>query len=162
MPRLPDRFDLWVRKARASADPARQLDFILGALIGLREWHFLNVGTVENPQPAEVEIDSGLHLLVFSDPDRIEEITGKQATREEPAPAISIPTTAAIKWCVERKKQGCSGLLINPGDDSALIVMPQLEAFYEEWRRRGGQQRAGFWIPNLTSEEEDFWQEHGL
>lgn len=162
MARIPDRFDLWVRKARASTDPARQLDFILGALIWLREWHFLNVGTVENPQLAEVEIDAGLYLLVFSDPDRIKEILDERPIVDTSLSTISMPSAAAIKWCVERKKQGCSGLLINPGDDSALIVMPQLEAFHEEWQQRGGHQRAGFWIPNLTSEEEDFWQEHGL
>ena len=76
MTRLPDRFDLWVRKARECPDPARQADYVLGALSALKEWYFLNIGTKENPQPAEAEVEGGRHLLVFSDRDRIEAIVG--------------------------------------------------------------------------------------
>ncbi len=43
-----------------------------------------------------------------------------------------------------------------------VIPLDRLEAFNDEWSRRGGRQAAGFWIPNMTTEEEDFWQENGL
>ena len=162
MPRLPDRFDLWVRKARASVDSARQVDYILGALIALSEWHFLNIGTRDNPQSAEAEIQGGRYLLVFSDVDRIEEVIENHISRSEQVPVISIPAAAAMAWCLERKSEGCAGLLVNPGDDSALIPLSQVEIFHAEWLQRGGRQASGFWIPNLTTEEEDFWQENGL
>jgi hypothetical protein len=40
--------------------------------------------------------------------------------------------------------------------------MDQLRAFHAEWSKRGGREGIGFWIPNMTTEEEDFWQENGL
>ena len=43
-----------------------------------------------------------------------------------------------------------------------MIPFDQLKAFHAEWSRRGERQTAGFWIPNMTTEEEDFWQENGL
>jgi hypothetical protein len=43
-----------------------------------------------------------------------------------------------------------------------MIPFAQLESYHAEWSQRGGRQASGFWIPNMTSEEEDFWQEHGL
>ena len=162
MARLPDRFDLWVRKARACADPARQADYVLGALAGLEAWHFLNVGTPANPQPAEGQMEGGLQLLVFTDTGRIEEIVGGSRQNGDPLPVITIPTAAAFPWCLERRASGCAGLLVNPGEDAVLLPMGQVEAFHAEWRQRGGRQASGFWIPNLTSEEEDFWQENGL
>ena len=55
MPRLPDRFDLWVRKARVSADPERQIDWVLGALVARDELYFLNIGTKEKPRIARAE-----------------------------------------------------------------------------------------------------------
>lgn len=164
MARLPDRFDLWVRKARKCSDPSRQADCLLGALAGLREWHFLNVGTKENPQPAETEIESIRHLLVFSNPDRIEELVrdGEQFHASVPLPIIAIPTAEAMAWCLKQRITGSGGLLVNPGEDAFLLPMDHLEVFHAEWETRGGRQAAGFWIPNMTTEEEDFWQEHGL
>jgi hypothetical protein len=64
---------------------------------------------------------------------------------------------AALAWCVECR----TGVLVNPPEDAALIPFSQIEAFHREWKARGERQAAGFWIPNMTSEEEDFWQEHG-
>jgi hypothetical protein len=161
MARLPDRFDLWVRKARECPDAARQADYVLGALVGLKEWHFLNVGTKEAPQAATTQIGSDPYRLVYSDASRIEEVIqeGGDWKRNEPLPVIIVPTSAAMAWCVESRV----GLLVNPGEDSALIPLDRLEAFHAEWTRRGGRQASGFWIPNLTTEEEeeDFWQEHG-
>jgi hypothetical protein len=161
MARLPDRFDLWVRKARECPDPARQTDFVLGALAALTEWNFLNVGTQDKPQPAEAEVEGRKHLLVFSDRDRIDEIVGERENGEA-LPIIAMPSAVAMTWCIERKAEGCAGLLINPGDFAALVPISQLEVFHAEWSQRGGRLASGFWIPNLTSEEEDFWQENGL
>jgi len=162
MSRLPDRFDLWIRKARECEDPIRQVDYVLGSLVALNDWHFLNVGTKANPDPAMVDIDGGRYLLVFSDVSRIEEVVGEGHEKDDPLPVISLPSASAITWCMARKEQGCGGLLVNPGEYAALVPMPQLEYFHAEWTQRGGRQASGFWIPNLTTEEEDFWQQHGL
>lgn len=157
MARLPDRFDLWVRKARECRDEARQADYVLGALAGLDEWHFLNVGTKEKPSPGETGIEGARYVLVFSDPGRIEEIQEDAAPGGDPFAAISMPAVSGMTWCVERRV----GLLVNPGEDSALVPFARLKIFHAEWRGRGGRQAAGFWIPNMTTEEEDFWREHG-
>jgi hypothetical protein len=161
MARLPDRFDLWVRKARECRDAARQADYVLGALAGLKEWHFLNAGTKEAPQASKTKIGDAPCLLVYSDLGRIEEVIherGGGLDKKEPLPVITIPTAAAMAWCVECR----AGLLVNPGEDAVLIPFAQVEAFHAEWRQRGGRQAAGFWIPNMSTEEEDFWREHGL
>lgn len=161
MARLPDRFDLAVRKARESRDLERQADYVLGALAGVSEWHFFNVGTKEAPQPAEGEIEKGRYLLVFSSRERIEEMLG-DAVKGQPLPVITISTEQAMSWCMELKAMGCAGLLVNPAEDGFMVPMDRLEAFHAEWKKRGGKQASGFWIPNMTTEEEDFWQEHGL
>jgi hypothetical protein len=164
MARLPDRFDLWVRKAQKCSDAARQADYVLGALAGLKEWCFFNIGTKESPQPAETEIEGARYLLLFSDAGRIEELVGEGGlvSSGEPLPVIAIPTGQAMPWCLERRATGCAGLLVNPGDDAFALPMEQLALFHEEWSKRGGRQASGYWIPNMTSEEEDFWQEHGI
>jgi hypothetical protein len=157
MARLPDRFDLWVRKAKECPDPARQADFILGALAGLREWHFLNLGTRDAPQAAKTEIEGETYLLVFSDVDRINEALGEKGAPGSPLPVITIDTEVAMAWCVECR----AGLFVNPPEDAAMIPLAQLEVFHADWKKRGARQASGFWIPNMTTEEEDFWQEHG-
>jgi hypothetical protein len=158
MARLPDRFDLWVRQARACADPERQADYVLGALAALPYWHLLNVGTREKPQPAEAEVDGARYLLVFSGADRLEELL---AGSESPAPpVISMPTIKAFPWCLDRAD--CAGLLINPGEDAVLVPRDHLDHFHKAWLARQASQPAGYWIPNMTTEEEDFWQQHGL
>ncbi len=73
MPRLPDRFDLFVRKARESIDPERQADLILGALAGLKEWHFLDLGAPGKPNAAKTDIEDEPYLLVFTDPAHLED-----------------------------------------------------------------------------------------
>jgi len=164
MARLPDRFDLWVRKARECQDPARQVDYVLGALAGLTEWYFLNLGTKESPQPAETEMENAPYLLLFSDVERIDELVGESGRwqRGDPLSVIAMPTATAMSWCLERRSAGCAGVLVNPGEDAFAFPMEQLARFHEEWSQRGGRQASGFWIPSMTSEEEDFWQEHGL
>jgi len=161
MARLPDRFDLWIQKARECEDPIRQVDYVLGSMVALSEWHFLNIGAKETPEPAMAEIDGGRYLLVFSDTGRVEEMFEGRETSEV-LPVISISTAKAMTWCLERGEEGCSGLLVNPGDYAALVPMTQLEYFLAEWKRRGEHLASGFWIPNITTEEEDFWQEHGV
>ena len=163
MARLPDRFDLWVRQARATADPARQADLVLGALAGLNDWHFLNLGTGSQPRSAEGEVDGVTCLLVFSDADRIEDLMKENGAATRVAvPVISIPVAQAMPWCLERRASGCGGLLVNAGTEAFVLPMEQLDSFYQEWKERDNRQPSGFWIPNMTSEEEDFWQQHGL
>jgi hypothetical protein len=162
MPRLPDRFDLWVRKARACPDAERAADYVLGALAALGHWRFLNLGTVENPRPADADLDGARHLLVFSDPDRIGELVPPARDSAGPPPVISIPASAAMTWCLDRRADGVAGLLVNPGEDAFAVSLDHLAAFHREWLRRGARHAAGYWIPSLTTEEEDFWQEHGL
>ena len=159
---LPDRFDLWVRKARECPDPVRQADYVLGALAALRQWYFLANKNEKDPQPSEVEIENHWYKLVFSDLGRIEDLLGDTHPHGTPLPVISMPTAAAMAWCIDRKAEGSAGLLVNPGDFAVVIPLPQLETFHAEWTQRGGRQASGFWIPNLTTEEQDFWQEHGL
>jgi hypothetical protein len=162
MPRLPDRFDLWVRKARKCPDPERTADYVLGALTSLGHWYFLNLGTAENPRPAEVDLDGTRHLLVCSDPSRIEELLPQGCDSAEPPPVITIPVDAAMTWCLERRADGVTGLLVNPGGDAFAVSLDHLAAFHREWTQRGARHASGYWIPSLTTEEEDFWQEHGL
>jgi hypothetical protein len=157
--RLPDRFDLWVRQARQSSDPARAADLVLGGLAALKEWHFLNIGATDAPHAAETEVEAIPCLLVFTTADRVEEIIHDEGNPgAQRASLLTIPTAEAMAWCVERK----AGLLVNPGDDSVLISADQLAVYHTEWQQRRGRQSTGFWIPNPTNEEEDFWREHGL
>jgi hypothetical protein len=164
MSRLPDRFDLWVRKAQESADPARQVDLVLGALVARDELYFLNIGTKEQPRIARIDVLAEECAIVFTDAERVGEFVAEQPQMQTgPAnelPVIVSPTGSALAWCVENK----SGLLINPKSDTdTVIASPAAVAgFVAEWQQRGGRQAAGFWIPNLTSEEEDFWQENGV
>ena len=158
MARLPDRFDLWVRKARECPDPVRQADYVLGALAALSDWHFLNAGTVDKPVPAETELEGAPHLLVFSGIDRIGDLLGDAF--ETAPPVISIPTAQAFSWCL--LQTDCAGLLVNVGEDGFVVAADQLHTFHRQWRADKEAHSTGFWIPHLTSEEEDFWQEHGL
>jgi len=162
MPRLPDRFDLWVRKARECPDPARAADYVLGALAALRHWHFLNLGSAEKPRPADADLNGARHLLVFSDSDRIEELLPQDRAASGPLPVIAIPVEAAMTWCLDRRADGIAGLLVNPGEDAFAVPLDHLADFHREWTRRGARHASGYWIPSLTTEEEDFWQENGL
>jgi hypothetical protein len=162
MPRLPDRFDLWVRRARESTDPERQLDYVLGALVALPEWFFLDIGMPNDPQPGFSEVEGVRYLLVFSDSQRVLEIAEQIHIDENETPVITIPSATALPWCVQERPMQCEGLLLNAGADAAAIPLEHVAAFASAWQGRGGLQAAGFWIPNLTTEEEDFWQENGL
>jgi hypothetical protein len=162
MPRLPDRFDLWVRRARLCPDPARQLDYVLGALLAQAHWSFLNLGTAAQPRPATSELEGRRHLLVFSDADRVEEcahVLGLPFSSEAP-PIISIPSAAALAWVVEQRPAQSEGLIVNPQEEAVAIPLAHAAEFARAWQSRAP--ASGYWIPNLTSEEEDFWQSHGL
>jgi len=160
MPRLPDRFDLWVRRARACPDPARQLDYVLGALVSLPAWYYLNIGTADQPRPATTEVEGDRVLLVFSDAERVPEMIGQPGTA---GVVFGVPTGKALADCVTRgAEEDCHGLFINPGEDGVLVGMEQVRAFAQAWLRQRQEAPSRFWIPNLTTEEEDFWQEHGL
>ena len=163
MPRLPDRFDLWVRKARESVDPERQVDLVLGALVAREELYFLNVGTKEQPRIARAEVSPDECAVVFTDSGRVDDFFEEQPQMRtgmpEELPVIVSPMATALGWCVDNTV----GLIINPGGGDTVAASPGAVAtFVAEWKQRGGRQSAGFWIPNMTSEEEDFWQENGL
>ncbi len=159
MARLPDRFDLWVRKARATVDPARQTDYVLGAVVALREVYLVNIGTKESPSIARGKVESDECVLVFIDGERIGEFLAENAGTGQELTVITSPTAAMLAWCVENRL----GVVINPSvGETVMVPAAELAAFVAEWKERGGAQAAGFWIPNLTTEEEDFWQENGL
>ena len=156
MPRLPDRFDLFVRKARACPDPARQVDYVLGALFALPAWYFLQAGSPLATAMMNMEgVDTA---LLFTDSGRVEEIIHDQLPPGSPADVKTMPVIEAVDWCARRR----AALLVNPGEDAVLIPFDQLETFTREWLQRRETHASGFWIPNMTSEEEDFWQEQGL
>jgi hypothetical protein len=101
--------------------------------------------------------------LLFTDIDRFTEFATEHKLMAAGAgtepPVIATPTPAALRWCVESG----IGALFNPGvGESAMIPPDTLAAFFAEWTARGSRKGQGFWIPNMTNEEEDFWQEHGL
>ena len=162
MSRLPDRFDLWIRQAKASTDPDRQLDYILGALMALPEWFFLNIGTQNDPLPAFSEVEGVRYLLVFSDPERVADIAAQIGIDGSEPPVIAINSAHALLWCVAERPMQSQGLLVNPGPDGAAVPVERVAAFSHAWDAQGGQATAGFWIPNLTTEEEEFWHENGL
>ena len=159
MARLPDRFDLWVRKARASAYPARQVDLVLGALVALTEVYFVNIGTKESPLISRGKLESEEYALVFTDAERIAEFLAQNTGAGQELAAIASPTVSALAWC----KENGFGVAINLSvAESAMVPAATLAAFVEEWKQRGGREADGFWIPNMTTEEEDFWRENGL
>lgn len=162
MSSLPDQFDLTVRKAREMSSSQRQLDCMLGLLFALPEWNFVNHGTAEKPFPALVDIETIRALVIFSTLEKyrdfIEASSGMPATE---LPSITVPVQSATGYCLQFRPAGCEAILVNPGEFAFQVSLDSLSAFETEWRVRPATHR-GFWIPNMTSEEEDFWSEHGL
>ncbi len=157
MSRLPDRFDLAVRAARDEASSAEALAPEMAALLyGLPAWHFLNVGTAEAPVPHAVEHEGQLLLAIFSDADHADDFL-KAAPRS--GSVLALRLIGALAWCREWEGQGVTGLLVNPGAFAFAISFEALAEFEKERQARG---EAGYWVAGTTSEEEDFWQEHGL
>ena len=165
MSRIPDRFDLLVRKAREQTrTPERQSDLLLGGLFAVKEWHFINRGDSKDPRPAFVELDLTLCVLVFSGPDQADDFTVGRGERKsnDPLGLISIRPGDAVEYIQQLEPHGCHHLLVNPGPFCFQVTIAEVSRFHNEWRLGGGESGIGFWIPNMTSEEEDFWQEHGL
>lgn len=162
---LPDRFDLLVRKAReADCSPERQVDLLLGGLFALAEWHFVNQGSRDEPQPLCVELDATPCLPLFTNTDKADTFTTERGQRKphEPLGLISIRPRDAVAYLMQFEAYGCSHVLVNPGPFCFLLATVELELFYKNWKEAGAELAGGYWIPNMTTEEEDFWQEHEL
>ena len=165
MEALPDRFDLFIRRARElKREPQRQLDLVLGSMFALNEWHFLNRGNQEQPEPRVVDLDGDTCLLVFSHPNKADDFTRERGERDgrDPLGLISMRPRDAVDYSLQLKEWGCFHLLVNPGPFAFMISLEVLQAFYDQWKAGDAEWGRGFWIPNMTDEEEDFWQEHGL
>jgi len=162
MAALPDQFDLWVRRARETADPERQLDLLLGSLCALKEWYFFNQGDTPNPRPAIAELEGRRYIIAFSSAGKLQDAFGKTKSGRKRIPYISVKAIRAIPYCLEFRGANCAGIFVNPGGYSFTVEMGAMEKFDREWKARGDRSGQGFWIPNMTTEEEDFWQEHGI
>jgi hypothetical protein len=162
MPTLPDSFDVAVRRAREMNRGQRQVDYTLGLLFAQSEWHFVNHGTAEKPFPALIDLDTARVLVIFSSLEKYQDFV--ELSTETPAnqsPSISIPVEVATGYCLQFRPAGCQAILVNPGEFAFQVSLEALKEFDENWRSRPDTAR-GFWIPNMTTEEEDFWNEHGL
>ncbi len=163
--RLPDRFDLAVRKIRTTADTHRQIDILLGALLAQKTLFLWNIGTQETPAPAISEIEGTPAMIVFSDALRLSEAmdnydSDSSKRNIDSTGLIALTSDHAFATAIALN----TALLVNPlsGEDTFYVSKEHLEPFYNEWRASVQSQALGFWIPNITTEEEDFWQEQGL
>ncbi|MEM9443890.1 MAG: hypothetical protein AAGA18_00925 [Verrucomicrobiota bacterium] len=165
MPSLPDRFDLLVRRAKEKGvTPERQIDLVLGGMLVLADWHLINKGSQDQPTPHFVEMDDLIHLLIFTDTDKADTFSLDRGDRKpgEPLGIISLKPGYAIEYALNLQVHGCEHLLVNPSDYGFSIPLQTVNRFYEKWKEGGAELGQGFWIPNMTNEEEDFWQEHGV
>lgn len=162
MAAIPDHFDLGVRRARQVRDESRQVDALLGLLFAAEEWYFWNVGTPEKPFPAMSEIDGKPVLLLFSSLEKLVDVVETATkTSMETLPHFAIPVNSGGAFCSQFRASSCETLLVNPGEYAFAVSLDALKAFDATWRGRKATSR-GFWIPNMTSEEEDFWRELGM
>jgi hypothetical protein len=165
MSRLPDRFDLLVRKMRErESDPQRQLDFLLAAFFTLKEAHLLNAGGQEDPRPRFVQMDALILMPVFSSADQADSYTIEQQQRSDrdPLGLISMPPLSVLEYAQEWKGLGCEHWFVNPGPYGFIVSVAEAE-FYQQQRAESAQANTmGFWISNPTAEEEAFWEDHGL
>jgi hypothetical protein len=124
------------------------------------------MGTRATPVPATGIINGKPHLFVFSAPGKIQDILEDVTKKNNPAiPYISVRTANAADFCLQyaqEKNGSCAGILVNPGDYAFSVDFAALRQFDTEWKAAGGAEKRGFWIPGMTTEEEDFWQEHGI
>jgi hypothetical protein len=162
MASIPDHFDLWVRKAQQMPEE-RQLDCLLGSLFAGKEWFFYNQGVCQTVDPAMVELDGVKCLMLFSSADKMFDFVQSASCRTvEQLPSIAIPAEKGAEFCLQFRAAGAEAILVNPGDYAFRISFDALESFARDREAHRAEARRGFWIPNMTSEEEDFWQEHGL
>ncbi len=159
---LPDQFDLWVRKAKQMA-PARQLDCLLGMLFAQPEWFFFNQDE-KKVLPAQIEIENAKCLILFSDSRKmLEFFENAMHQKLDQLPSLAIPAASGTEFCLQFRASGCEAILVNPGTEPFQVSLEALERFNLEWQAyHRSQASRGFWIPNMTTEEDDFWQEHGL
>jgi hypothetical protein len=103
-------------------------------------------------------------LLVFSHPEKADTFTEERGERggTEPLGLISMRPRDAADYCGALQETACEAVLVNPGPFAYTVALGGILKYHEEWKRRGAQEASGFWIPNMTTEEEDFWQEHEL
>lgn len=162
MSALPDHFDLGVRRAR-EARPDRQVDCLLGLLYAQEEWWFYNQGTAEKPVPALAEAGGAKCVVVFSSIEKLSDMVAEGADGNSvPLPSIEIAVPDAAAFCLLFRAAGCTAILVNPGEYAFTVELDALEKFDAERRANGPKFTSGFWIPNMTTEEEDFWQQYGV
>ncbi|MEM9398972.1 MAG: hypothetical protein AAF984_02080 [Verrucomicrobiota bacterium] len=165
MSALPDRFDLLVRRAKEkNITPERQIDLIIGGIFALADVHFINRGTQEKPTPHFVELEDVVHMLVFTHTDKADTFSIERGDRKkgEPLSIITMKPKDAVDYAIKLVEFGCEHWLVNPGPFAFSVPLETVKTFREQWLANGSGQGQGFWIPNMTDEEEDFWQEHGL
>lgn len=165
MSRIPDRFDLIVRQVReTSFQPERQLDFLLAAFFTLKEAHLINAGDEDNPLPAFVELDQTVLMPVFTSADQADTYTSERGQRSdhEPLGLISMKPELALDYAQAFKSYGCYHWIINPGPYGFMLSLAEIESYQQQRKESAQAPNYGFWIPNLTSQEEAFWEDHGL
>lgn len=167
MTRIPDRFDLLVRKVRdGEMTPERQFDFLMSAIFTLKEVHLINNGGEVTPIPAFVELDGQVLMPVFSSADQADtySIEREQRNDNDPLGLISMKPAYLLEYAKEFIPYGCKDWIINPGPYGFILSLDSLQGYYEEFRKQAEEKPdgAGFWIPNMSTEEEDFWLENGL
>ena len=80
-------------------------------------------------------------------------------------PHIAMPASKALEYMTMLEAKGVEAMLVNPGEYAFAMTLKEVRRFYEAWEARDPDERQasrGFWIPKMTSEEDDFWEEHGL
>jgi hypothetical protein len=165
MSRLPDRFDLLVRKVRdESYSPERQMDFLLAAFFALQEAHLINAGDATQPRPSFVELDQLILMPVFSSADQADTYTSERGQRQDhdPLGLLSMRPASLLEYAQAFKDYGCQHWIINPGPYGFILSLEEVEAYQLERKKSASSPNVGFWIPNMTSEEEAFWEDHGL
>jgi hypothetical protein len=115
--------------------------------------------------PASSPISDEQVLLVYSDPSRLLEaleyyLIDKPGGRVEGPGSISMTPIGTFEFCLKNN----TGLLVNPlaSEHNLLVPHEHVKAFYLNWKESAKHAQNCFWVPNMTDEEEDFWQERGL
>ncbi|NJK90660.1 MAG: hypothetical protein HC904_01790 [Blastochloris sp.] len=165
MSRLPDRFDLLVRKVRDTGmAPDRQLDLLLAALFTVKEAHLINAGTEAEPRPSFVELDGEILMPVFSSVDQADTYSSERGQRgdRDALGLISMPPPLLLEVSRLFTDSGCHHWFVNPGPYGFILPLHEVESYESQRAQAQASAHTGFWIPNLTSEEEAFWEDHGL
>jgi len=174
MPALPDWFDVWVRRTRElpDADGQRQLELLLGAVFTMPVVYFWNIGSESEPAPAIGEDEDGRHLaLLFTHAGKLQDLLDERedgvVELDGAVPVISMAPAQIGGYVQDLNTDGADigSLLVNAGEFAFQVDIRAWEAFALAWEERDPAERQaaqGFWIPKMSTEEEDFWEEHGL